>query len=185
MENQNNDNLNQSNVNENVQNNGLNTSNTNTTNNTNMTPNNSQYMDLGDKTISAVENFMNTTDTAGEYTDEDRKKNKANALLCYIPFVVFYFIFTGKSKNSKYLSFHSNQGLLVTFLYIVSFIITALLEVLFKKDSFIRNDIPGWVGFISYILYCISFLSTLFGIINTSNESSKELPIIGKFRILK
>ena len=53
------------------------------------------------------------------------------------------------------------------------------------KDSFIINDVPGWVSFISYLLYCCAFLLTLFGIINTTNESSKELPVIGKFRILK
>ena len=75
-------------------------------------------LDFGDRTIAAVENFINTTDTASEYTAQDKKKNKTFALLCYLPLVVFYIIFTGKYKNSKYLSFHANQGLNVTLFYI-------------------------------------------------------------------
>ncbi|MBR4179006.1 MAG: hypothetical protein IKR57_06650 [Bacilli bacterium] len=146
---------------------------------------NSSEMDLGDKTIAAVENFINTTDTASEYTAQDKKKNKTFALLCYLPLVVFYIIFTGKYKNSKYLSFHANQGLNVTLFYIAAFAIASLLKILFKRDSYIRNDVPGWVGFICYVLYCCAFLLTLFGIINTTNESSKEMPLIGKYRILK
>ena len=149
------------------------------------TPKSPEEMDLGDRTIAAVENFINTTDTASEYTAQDKKKNKTFALLCYLPLVVFYIIFTGKYKNSKYLSFHANQGLNVTLFYIAVFAFASLLKILFKKDSFIRNDVPGWVGFICYVLYCCAFLLTLFGIINTTNESSKEMPLIGKFRILK
>ena len=49
----------------------------------------------------------------------------------------------------------------------------------------IINDIPGWVSFISYLLYSASFLLTLFGAINTVNDSSKELPLIGKIKIIK
>ena len=147
--------------------------------------NNNPEKDPIDKTISAVENFINTTDTANEYTVQDKKKNKTSALLCYLPFVVFYIIITGKYKNSKYLSFHANQGLNVTLFYVAAFAISNLLQILFKRDSLIKNDIPGWVGFICYILYCCAFLLTLFGIIHTTNESSKELPLIGKFRILK
>ena len=56
---------------------------------------------------------------------------------------------------------------------------------LFKRDSYIRNDIPGIISFISYLLYSICFLATLFGMINTADDSSKELPLIGKIRILK
>ena len=187
-------------MNDNQSNNNLNQTNdvngqnidTNQVNNTvdnippeNVVNNGPEGMDLGDKTIAAVENFMNTTDTASDYTLQDKKKNKTNALLCYIPLAVFYFIFTGKNKTSKYLGFHANQGLSLTLYYITAFAFSTLLKILFRKDSFIINDVPGWVGFISYVLYCIGFLLTLFGIINTSNESSKELPVIGKFRILK
>ena len=141
--------------------------------------------DLADKTISAVENFINTDDHINEHARADVNANKTNALLCYLPLVVFYFIFTGKYKNSTYLHFHANQGLIVTLFYIASVFISQLLIALFEKEGFVLNTVPGWVSFISYVLYCICFLLTLFGIINTVNESSKELPLIGKITILK
>ena len=141
--------------------------------------------DLADKTINAVENFMNTDDHINEHARADVNKNKTNATLCYLPLVVFYFIFTNKYKNSTYLHFHANQGLLVSLLYIVSVVISQFLIILFEKDGLVLNTIPGWVSFISYVLYCICFALTLFGVINTVNESSKELPLIGKIKILK
>jgi uncharacterized membrane protein len=143
------------------------------------------YFNLADKTINAVENFINTNDHVNEHTKEEIKINKNNALLCYIPLVVFYFIFTGKYKKSNYLHFHANQGLNVTLCYLASIFVSELLRALFKREGFVLNTTPGWVSFISYILYCICFLLTLFGVINTVNESSKELPVIGKLNLLK
>ena len=141
--------------------------------------------DLSDKVIESVENFVNTTDHENDYEKEDKIKHKTEAITSYIPFVPLYYIFASKHKGSKYLTFHVNQGLLVTFAWIISIVISLLLESLFKRESMIINDIPGWVSFISYLLYSASFLLTLFGAINTVNDCSKELPLIGKIKIIK
>ncbi len=148
-------------------------------------PTSNQQPDLADKTINAVENFMNTTDHKSEYNSEEVKKYKNQAMICYIPFVSLYFVLTSKYKSSGYLKFHTNQGLIVTIGWVLSFFISKILGSLFTGDSFLLNNTPGWVSFISYILYCVCFLLTLYGIINTVNDSSKEFPLIGKFKLLK
>lgn len=157
----------------------------NENNSLNNNENNNSEKDLSDKVIESVENFVNTTDHENDYENEDKVKHKTEAIISYIPFVPLYFIFSAKHKGSKYLTFHVNQGVLVTFAWILSIIISLLLSSLFKRDSMIINDIPGWVSFISYLLYSASFLLTLFGAINTVNDSSKELPLIGKIKIIK
>ena len=141
--------------------------------------------DLGDKTIDAVENFMNTTNHIEEHNKEDIKKHKTNAMLCYIPFVVFYFIITGKYKESNYLHFHANQGIVLTLVYVFAAIVANILKIVFSRESLIINDTPMIIDFVCYVLYCVGFLLTLFGIINVSNDASKELPVVGKFKILK
>jgi uncharacterized membrane protein len=146
---------------------------------------NNQGPDMADKTINAVENFMNTEDHTSEYGADEVKKYKTSSMISYIPLVSLYFVVTSKFKESKYLHFHVNQGLVVTIGWVLSFFISEMLSALFTRDSMLLNNTPGWVSFISYILYCICFLATLFGIINTVNNSSKELPLIGKIKLLK
>ena len=154
-------------------------------NNKNVNDNQVPEKDLSDKVIESVENFMNTADHEKDYDKNERAKHRTEAILSYIPFVSLYYIFTRKHKSSEYLKFHTNQGLLVTLLWTLCIIISTLLITLFKRDSYIRNDVPGIISFISYLLYSISFLTSLFGAINTANDSSKELPLIGKIKILK
>ena len=138
--------------------------------------------DMSDKVIEKVENVLNTSDYKDYYTKEDVKNNKTNAMICYLPFVVLYFLFTGKYKKSNYLFFHANQGLNVTIIWVATFFISKVLTLLFKIDNLY---IPGWVGAISYVLFCLSFVLSGFGLINTLNENSKELPVIGKIKLLK
>ena len=140
--------------------------------NKNVNNNQNTEKDLSDKVIESVENFMNTTDHEKDYEKDDRNVNRTAAILAYIPFVAIYYLFARKPKISDYIKFHTNQGLLVSFIWIISIVISKILKNTFIRDSYIINDIPGWVSFICYVLYCCAFLLTFFGIINTTNESS-------------
>ena len=91
--------------------------------------------DLGDKTIDAVENFINTADHAREYSPEEIKKYKTSAIICYIPLAVLYFVLTKKHKESKYLTFHANQGLNTTLIWIGAVVISATLKAKFTRES--------------------------------------------------
>lgn len=102
---------------------------------------------------------------------------KQYALLSYIPFLSLIMLFKKKTSNSKYLLFHVNQGIIITIYSLILFMINNILKLIFNK-------------FIIYIIIYYLMLSILiylifYGIINTFNNKSIELPIIGKYNLLK
>ncbi len=180
---------NQNNLNNGVENNQNNINNVelpqNNLSQVNVVQNNGEK-DIADKTIEKVENFINTNDYSKDYDQSDVKKNKTNAVLCYIPLVTLYFLFTGKYKKSNYLFFHANQGLLVTICWAIVFVISGILKAIFTVESLVATlSTPGWVKVISYLLYCACIFLSGFGVVNTLNGFTKELPLIGKYKILK
>ena len=141
--------------------------------------------DMADKTINAVEDFMNTEDHKGEFGEQEILKYKTSALLGYIPIVCLFFLIIGKYKESNYMKFHLNQALLITIGYAIVSVASTILGWLFASNTMLKDSVPGWVSFISYVAYCICFFAMMYGIITTYNNSSKELPIVGKIKLLK
>ena len=141
--------------------------------------------DIADKTIDKVENFIDTKDHKSEFNGEDVKKYKTSAIISYIPIVCLYFIVTNKYKESNYLKFHVNQGLMLTIATVIISVIDKMVTAIFASNSLVLNSTPGIVSFILYALYFILVLAMFFGIINTANGLSKEIPIIGKIKLLK
>ena len=121
-----------------------------------------QPIDLSEK----FNEFNNTADTTSEYDAQDIEKNKVMAVLAYI----LFFIPLLAAKDSKFARFHTNQGL-VLFLggIIASFV--AVIPVI------------GWI--IAPIAGLVITVLAVIGIINALNGKAKELPVIGKFKILK
>ena len=142
--------------------------------------------DYADKTIETVEKIINTKNEATKFTSDEVLKYKTDAVISYIPFISLYYIITSKYKKSNYLHFHTNQGLSLTVCTIIVFFVTKILCSLFAVDGgFGREFVPGIIEFICYILYVILAFLIGFGILNTTNGQSKELPLIGKYRLLK
>lgn len=141
--------------------------------------------DLADKIENKVDLLMDTKVHNNEFEKEEVNKFKNLATASYIPFVSLFLIFTGKYKKSKYLFFHTNQGLIVTVLFIAVFFFTKILGSMFTGSSLIVNSAPGWVEAINATLYFLVILLILFGTVNTVNNNSKELPIVGKIKLLK
>ncbi|MDO4756906.1 MAG: zinc ribbon domain-containing protein, partial [Parabacteroides sp.] len=116
----------------------------------------------------------------------DAEANKVMALLSYFGILVLIPIFA--AKHSPFVRFHANQGvvlLLAMIGYIIAdSIISAILRVVLYKG----------LGLWSIYSMCNSLLSLLYvgftifaiiGIINVLNGRAKDLPIIGKYRVLK
>lgn len=141
--------------------------------------------DLADKTIDAVEDFIDTKDHKKEFSDEEVKKYKTSACITYIPLVSLYFVVTNKFKESNYLKFHVNQGITITLAYIIIFFIDKIVSSIFSSNSLVLNSTPGLISIILYALYFILLLAMFFGIVNTANGLSKEIPVIGKIKFLK
>ena len=120
-------------------------------------------------------NFNNTPDTTAEFDQQDIEQNKVMGILAYIGILVLVPIFA--AKDSKFARFHANQGLVL-----------AIAEVALGIILGILGGIPyiGWLfRIIGSLFEVVCVLFAVLGIINAANGKAKELPIVGKFRILK
>ncbi len=108
----------------------------------------------------------NTADTTAEYDAQDIEKNKVMAVLAYIIFLIPLLA----AKDSKFARFHTNQGLVLFIGAILSSVIAAI-------------PLIGWI--IAPIAGLAITVLAIIGILNALNGRAKELPLIGKFKILK
>ncbi|MBQ2662032.1 MAG: zinc ribbon domain-containing protein [Clostridia bacterium] len=125
------------------------------------------------------EQLNNTPDTTAEFSSEDIQQNKVMAILAYFGLLVLVPIFG--AKDSKFARYHANQGLVLFLAAIAYSIATSIL-------TSILIAISWRLAFLSTIfsLVSIAFLVLMvLGIINAANGKAKELPIIGKFKLLK
>ncbi len=126
-----------------------------------------------------VNNLNNTADTTADFDPADVEQNKAMGVLAYLSWLVLIPIFA--APKSRYARFHANQGLALAIVEIGWWILTSIL-------SYILIAIAWQLAFISTILGLANILFlvlAILGIINAVNGKAKELPIIGKLRILK
>ena len=121
-----------------------------------------QQSDLSAK----ITNLNNTADITEQFDKDDIEKNKVMGLLAYI----LFFIPLLAAKDSPFARYHANQGLVLFLAAILSSVILII-------------PILGWI--IAPILSIVITVLAVIGIINALNGKAKELPIIGKFKILK
>ncbi len=121
-----------------------------------------QPIDLSEK----FNELNNTADTTAEYDAQDIEKNKVMALLAYIIFLIPLLA----AKDSKFARFHTNQGLVLFIGAILSSVIAAI-------------PLIGWI--IAPLAGLAITVLAIIGILNALNGRAKELPLIGKFKILK
>lgn len=126
-----------------------------------------------------LSSLNNTSDTTSEFAAEDIEKNKVMAVLAYLGILVLVPLFA--AKESKFARFHTNQGLILFLcsiaFYVVYNILAAIIFAISWKLGFIVTVI-GLVGIVFLVLAII-------GIINAANGRAKELPVIGKYKLLK
>ena len=115
---------------------------------------------------SKMANLNNTADTTDQFDPDDIEKNKAMGLLAYI----LFFIPLLAAKDSPFAKYHTNQGLVLFICGLISSVVWII-------------PILGWI--VAPILSLVITVFAVIGIINALNGKAKELPIIGKFKILK
>ena len=130
-----------------------------------------------------IENALITT-TSETHSREEIDNYRKDAILCYIPFVSIYQLITKKAKNTKYLYFHVNQGFSLTLYYFFVGVINYVLKVLFKVENVYVTYLPGSVRAVRALLIVSALALSTFGMVNSYNGKSRELPFIGRMRIL-
>lgn len=109
---------------------------------------------------------------------KDVQDNKGMAILAYFGLLVLVPIFA--AKESPYARFHSNQGLVLSIFAIAYVVIVCILSVIAIVFPVLLPilTIVSWAGW-AFLVFCI------IGIVHAAQGEMKELPLIGKIRILK
>lgn len=110
---------------------------------------------------------------------QDAEQNKAMGVLAYLGILVLIPIFA--AKESKFARYHANQGLVLciaAILYGVAYSILSAVVLAISWRLYFLVSIIGLVGIGFAVLAVI-------GIINALNGKMKELPLIGKYKLLK
>ena len=126
-----------------------------------------------------LQNLNNTADTTAEFDAQDITSNKAMAILAYFGPLVLIPIFA--AKQSKFARYHSNQGLLLLITAVAWSIVYGIINAILLAISWRLYTVSSIIGILSIVFFVLFII----GIINASNGRAKELPIIGKFKILK
>ena len=119
--------------------------------------------------------FNNTADTTAQYDQSDIEQNKFMSILAYISWLVLIPLFA--AKNSRFARFHCNQGLVLAIAELVVLVVCSILD---------GMPLIGWIfRLIESLFGLVCLIYAIIGIVNAVNGRAKELPIVGKFRILK
>ncbi len=104
---------------------------------------------------------------APEFDAQDIEKNKTAAGLAYI----LFFLPLVMCPDSKYGKFHANQGLALLIVSVVGTIVLSIIPII------------GWILLPLFGIAVMVF--AIMGLINGFGGKAKELPLVGKIKLLK
>ncbi len=139
----------------------------------------SQQPNQANDFVSKIADLNNTADTTAEYDPKDIEDNKILALFSYLSLLVLIPILA--APNSRYARFHANQGLVLLIIEVAWAIIQTIITTILFSISWHL----AFIASILSIVYVLFVILIILGIINAVTGKAKELPVIGKFRILK
>lgn len=128
---------------------------------------------------SKLQALNNTADTTADYTAEDIEQNKVMALLGYLGILFLVPLFA--APNSKFARYHANQGLVLSLAAVAFGIVYTILVTVLLTISWRLSFLTSILG----LLWLAYPVLGIIGIINALNGKAKELPFIGKIKILK
>jgi uncharacterized membrane protein len=123
--------------------------------------------------------FTDTADSSAEYDSKDIEDNKVMAFLSYLG--ILFLVPLLAAPNSKFARFHVNQGIVLAITEIAYSIVYSILTMILSMIPVLG----GILIFILSLLWIVFGVLAILGIINAVNGKAKELPVIGKFKILK
>lgn len=118
-------------------------------------------------------------DTATGYDPKDIEANKVMALLSYLGILVLVPLFA--AKESKFARFHANQGLILCLAAIAYGVAYSIVSSILLALSWRLYTVVSLIGLLGFAFAVWAVI----GIINSLNGKAKELPVIGKYKILK
>ena len=139
-----------------------------------------------------IQDLNQTADTTAKHDQKDIADNKTMAVFAYFgPLVLVPILAAPKSKFAR---FHANQGLLILIgeiVYgVVQSVLLKVLRTIFPWDWTIgylggRGMVYNILSSALSIIWIVFGILAILGVLNALKGKAKELPIIGKIRIIK
>jgi len=145
-----------------------------------------------EKAKETIDKIMDTEDNTKDYEKKDIESNKGLAMISYlgplslIPFLV--------SKDSKFVQYHAKQGLnlfiVEMLIAIFSYFVTAIIQ-LPKMCNFggVNYECgvytPWWLTLPVSLLETLTFILAIVGLVYACQGKAKEIPVLGKLKIIK
>ena len=125
--------------------------------------------------MSDLNNTLNTETTNQAPVENqvpvfDKDDVEANKVMAGLAYIIFFLPLIA-CPQSPFGRFHANQGLLLLILGVAGSTILSIIPII------------GWI--LLPLLSIFVFVLGIMGLINGLNGKAKELPLIGKFRIIK
>lgn len=128
---------------------------------------------------SNLHNANGAADGTADFDARDIENNKVMAILAYLSWLVLIPLFA--AKDSKFAKYHTNQGLILAIAEIIYGIVYLILSTILLSISLYLYFIISIIGLFGLVFLVLAII----GIINAANGKAKELPVIGKYKILK
>ena len=118
-------------------------------------------------------------DNTAQFDAQDIQNNKAMAILAYFgPLVLIPLL---AAKGSRFARYHTNQGLVLLIGWIAYSIVYGILRSIILAISWRLYFLVSIIGLVGLVFLVLAVI----GIINAANGRAKELPVIGKIKLLK
>ena len=114
-------------------------------------------------------------------TKPTSKKNQLMAILSYLGILVLIPILA--AKDSKFARYHANQGLILLVAEAIWVAATRLIS--FIVGLLNIGLLSFLFGVVVWLLSLVPLVFVIFGIYNAAAGKARELPFIGKFRIIQ
>ena len=126
-----------------------------------------------------IAGLNNTADNTAQFDAQDIQNNKAMAILAYFgPLVLIPLL---AAKGSRFARYHTNQGLVLLIGWIAYSIVYGILSSIILAISWRLYFLVSIIGLVGLVFLVLAVI----GIINAANGRAKELPVIGKIKLLK
>ena len=116
----------------------------------------------------ALNRFSSTADTTADFAQDDVRRNRWISIPAYLP--PLFLIPLLARKESAYARYHANQGILL---------------LVFQLIALLLFLVPVVGKFACAVLLVISAAMSIYGMINAARGKAKELPFVGRYRVLK
>jgi len=161
-----------------------------------------------EKVVAWFTKLTDTPDTTAAFDPEDIKSNKIVTLFAYVSLLISVPILGNLlllipilcAPKSKFARYHANQGLILTIAYYAIWLVLAIIGGIVTLLTGLLASLGGGIAAVMAVIgtliglvlslleaanvVCVLGLAIV-GLINVVTDKAKELPYIGKYRILK